>query len=198
MWTEAEQPQLHFAQKKYKKLKETRGEEYARNNPPAGVNPEQWTSLITKKWTVPNGRSDSKKKKKNKQTNTTNRSDFLPFSDAAFAAAFLRSFLSLCLLLLILGGVVPAVTEIYKSTHFNKDMYVYQDKMVQIEAEHKHRKLIIMEFPGSYCYDFGLLLLWFCSAVTAVVYLHLWRFDVVVDANPETFSSDADMWFGVC
>ncbi|KAI8526180.1 hypothetical protein RHMOL_Rhmol13G0288900 [Rhododendron molle] len=39
--------------KKYKKLKETRGEEYARNNPPAGVNPEQWTSLVTKKWTVP-------------------------------------------------------------------------------------------------------------------------------------------------
>ncbi|XP_058210514.1 uncharacterized protein LOC131322935 [Rhododendron vialii] len=35
--------------KKYKKLKETRGEEYARNNPPAGVNPEQWTSLVTKK-----------------------------------------------------------------------------------------------------------------------------------------------------
>ncbi|KAG5524202.1 hypothetical protein RHGRI_031012 [Rhododendron griersonianum] len=39
--------------KKYKKLKETRGEEYARNNPPAGVNPEQWMSLVTKKWTVP-------------------------------------------------------------------------------------------------------------------------------------------------
>ncbi|KAF7140041.1 hypothetical protein RHSIM_Rhsim06G0104000 [Rhododendron simsii] len=39
--------------KKYKKLKETRGEEYARNNPSAGVNPEQWTSLVTKKWTVP-------------------------------------------------------------------------------------------------------------------------------------------------
>ncbi|KAE9452416.1 hypothetical protein C3L33_15685, partial [Rhododendron williamsianum] len=35
----------------------------------------------------------------------------------------------------------------------------------------------------------------FCSVVTAVVYLHLWRFDVVDDANPETFSSDADMWF---
>ncbi|KAG5562280.1 hypothetical protein RHGRI_005118 [Rhododendron griersonianum] len=28
-----------------------------------------------------------------------------------------------------------------------------------------------------------------------MVYLHLWRFDVVDDANPETFSSDADMWF---
>ncbi|KAI8572135.1 hypothetical protein RHMOL_Rhmol01G0175200 [Rhododendron molle] len=39
--------------KKYKKLKETRGEEYARNNPPTGVNPEQWMSLVTKKWTVP-------------------------------------------------------------------------------------------------------------------------------------------------
>ncbi|KAG5523948.1 hypothetical protein RHGRI_030823 [Rhododendron griersonianum] len=50
--------------KKYKKLKETRGEEYARNNPPAGVNPEQWTSLVTKKWTVPkwlDGWSDQKK-----------------------------------------------------------------------------------------------------------------------------------------
>ncbi|KAG5524238.1 hypothetical protein RHGRI_031044 [Rhododendron griersonianum] len=88
--------------KKYKKLKETRGEEYARNNPPAGVNPEQWTSLVTKKWTVP---------KWLMQNN---------------------------------GGVVPAVTEMYKSTHFNEDTQkwisseseVLYDKMVQIETEH--------------------------------------------------------------
>ena len=38
--------------KKYKELKDTRGEEYARNNPPSYVKPEQWTSLIEKKWSV--------------------------------------------------------------------------------------------------------------------------------------------------
>ncbi|KAI8530253.1 hypothetical protein RHMOL_Rhmol11G0042000 [Rhododendron molle] len=92
--------------KKYKKLKETRGEEYARNNPPAGVNPEQWTSLVTKKWTVPK---------------------WLMHDN---------------------GGVVPAVTEMYKDTHFNKDTQkwisseseVLYDKMVRIEIEHNEQE----------------------------------------------------------
>ncbi|KAF7150934.1 hypothetical protein RHSIM_Rhsim02G0156600 [Rhododendron simsii] len=87
--------------KKYNKLKETRGEESARNNPPAGVNPKQWTSLVTKKWTVPKWLERSEK-------NTSNRFDFLPFSNAAFAAAFLPSFLPLCILLLILGALCSA------------------------------------------------------------------------------------------
>ncbi|KAG5561169.1 hypothetical protein RHGRI_004254 [Rhododendron griersonianum] len=87
--------------KKYKKLKETRGEEYARNNPPAGINPEQWTSLGTKKWTV-------KKWLERSEKNTKNRFDFLPLSMAAFDAAFLPSFLPLCLLLLILGALCSA------------------------------------------------------------------------------------------
>ncbi|KAG5558129.1 hypothetical protein RHGRI_008148 [Rhododendron griersonianum] len=179
--------------KKYKKLKETRGEEYARNNPPVGVNPEQWTSLVTKKWTIPKWLERSGK-------NASNRFDFLPFSNAAFAAAFLPSFLPLCpwhLLTFVQGssmsqfphfllytssilhfplqkiknrtwsktkhrcgskslpvrvvavmhdngGVVPAVTGMYKDTHFNKDTQqwisseseVLYDKMVQIEIEH--------------------------------------------------------------
>ncbi|GFS44235.1 hypothetical protein Acr_00g0089310 [Actinidia rufa] len=38
--------------KNYQKLKDARGEEYARNNPPSYVKPEQWTSLIEKKWSV--------------------------------------------------------------------------------------------------------------------------------------------------
>ncbi|KAI8564112.1 hypothetical protein RHMOL_Rhmol03G0157000 [Rhododendron molle] len=92
--------------KKYKKLKETRGEEYARNNPPAGVNPEQWTSLVTKKWTVPK---------------------WLMHDN---------------------GGVVPAVIEMYKDTHFNKDTQkwisseseVLYDKMVRIEIEHNEQE----------------------------------------------------------
>ncbi|KAF7151933.1 hypothetical protein RHSIM_Rhsim02G0147600 [Rhododendron simsii] len=98
MWTELEQLQLRFAQK----VQETRGEEYARNNPPTGVNPEQWTSLVTKKWTVPK---------------------WLMHDN---------------------GGVVLAVTEMYKDTHFNKDTQkwisseseVLYDQMVQIETEH--------------------------------------------------------------
>ncbi|KAG5545778.1 hypothetical protein RHGRI_018064 [Rhododendron griersonianum] len=162
--------------KKYKKLKETRGEEYARNNPPVGVNPEQWTSLVTKKWTIPKWLERSGK-------NASNRFDFLPFSNAAFAAAFLPSFLPLCPWHILSnitnsimavyglqltwfktkhrcgskslpvrvaaamhdnGGVVPAVTGMYKDTHFNKDTQqwisseseVLYDKMVQIEIEH--------------------------------------------------------------
>ena len=36
----------------YQKLKDARGEEYARNNPLSYVKPEQWMSLIEKKWSV--------------------------------------------------------------------------------------------------------------------------------------------------
>lgn len=36
--------------KKYDKLVKAKGAEYARSNPPGGVKPEQWTSLIDKKW----------------------------------------------------------------------------------------------------------------------------------------------------
>ena len=34
--------------KKYKELKDIRGEEYARNNPPSYVKPDPWTNLIEK------------------------------------------------------------------------------------------------------------------------------------------------------
>lgn len=36
--------------KKYDKLVKAKGPVYARSNPPTGVKPEQWTSLIDKKW----------------------------------------------------------------------------------------------------------------------------------------------------
>ncbi|KAG5523960.1 hypothetical protein RHGRI_030833 [Rhododendron griersonianum] len=119
--------------KKYKKLKETRGEEYARNNPPAGVNPEQWMSLVTKKWTVPKWLEQSEKNTSNRTSSKTKHrcgSKSLPVRVAAEMHDN--------------GGVVPAVTEMYKSTHFNKDTQkwisseskVLYDKMVQIEIEH--------------------------------------------------------------
>ncbi|KAG5524076.1 hypothetical protein RHGRI_030918 [Rhododendron griersonianum] len=126
--------------KKYKKLKETRGEEYARNNPPIGVNPEQWTSLVTKKWTIPKWLEQSGK-------NASNRFDFLPFSNAAFAAAFLPSFLPLCPWHL-LSNITNNITAVYglqltwsKTKHRcgSKSLPVRvaaADKMVQIEIEH--------------------------------------------------------------
>ncbi|KAG5553280.1 hypothetical protein RHGRI_011218 [Rhododendron griersonianum] len=40
----------HDLYKKYKKLKSTKGVEYARSHPPSGVTHEQWVGLIDKKW----------------------------------------------------------------------------------------------------------------------------------------------------
>ncbi|KAI8555133.1 hypothetical protein RHMOL_Rhmol05G0150700 [Rhododendron molle] len=40
----------HDLYKKYKKLKSTKGVEYARSHPPSGVTHEQWIGLIDKKW----------------------------------------------------------------------------------------------------------------------------------------------------
>ncbi|KAI8559730.1 hypothetical protein RHMOL_Rhmol04G0196900 [Rhododendron molle] len=42
------------------------------------------------------------------EKNTSNRSDFLPFSNAAFAVAFSPSFLPLCLLFFIMGALCSA------------------------------------------------------------------------------------------
>ncbi|KAG5553221.1 hypothetical protein RHGRI_011174 [Rhododendron griersonianum] len=53
---------------KYDKLVKAKGAEYARSNPPGGVKPEQWTSLIDKKW-------NDKKWQKQSKANTNNRSD---------------------------------------------------------------------------------------------------------------------------
>ncbi|KAF7139945.1 hypothetical protein RHSIM_Rhsim06G0120600 [Rhododendron simsii] len=119
--------------KKYKKLKETRGEEYARNNPPAGVNPEQWTSLVTKKWTVLKWLERSEKNISNRSWSKTKHRCGSKSLPVRVAAAMHDN-----------GGVVPAVTEMYKSTHFNEDTQkwisseskVLYDKMVQIEIEH--------------------------------------------------------------
>lgn len=36
--------------KKFKELKEARGEEFARNHPPSNIPLEKWMSLIDKKW----------------------------------------------------------------------------------------------------------------------------------------------------
>ncbi|XP_058226555.1 uncharacterized protein LOC131335280 [Rhododendron vialii] len=119
--------------KKYKKLKETKGEEYARNNPPAGVNPEQWTSLVTKKWIVPKWLERSEK-------NTSNRS----WSKTKHRCGSKSLPVRVATVMHDNGGVVPAVTEMYKDTHFNKDTQkwisseseVLYDKMIQIEIEH--------------------------------------------------------------
>ncbi|XP_057461128.1 uncharacterized protein LOC130751549 [Actinidia eriantha] len=42
--------------KNYQKLKDERGKEYARNNPPSYVKPEQWIRLIEKSGVLKNGR----------------------------------------------------------------------------------------------------------------------------------------------
>ncbi|KAI8572068.1 hypothetical protein RHMOL_Rhmol01G0169900 [Rhododendron molle] len=40
----------HTLYRRYKKLKSTKGVEYARSHPPSGVTHEQWIGLIDKKW----------------------------------------------------------------------------------------------------------------------------------------------------
>ncbi|XP_058191477.1 uncharacterized protein LOC131308554 isoform X1 [Rhododendron vialii] len=129
--------------KKYKKLKETRGEEYARNNPPASVNLEQWTSLVTKKWTVPKWLVISFTKEivmERSEKNTSNRS----WSKTKHRCGSKSLSVRVAAAIHDNGGVVPTVTEMYKSTHFNKDTQkwisseskVLYDKMVKIETEH--------------------------------------------------------------
>ncbi|XP_058203909.1 uncharacterized protein LOC131318109 isoform X1 [Rhododendron vialii] len=128
---------------KYKKLQETRGEEYARNNPPAGVNPEQWTSLVTKKWTVPKWLVILFTREivmERSEKNTSNRS----WSKTKHRCGSKSLPVRLAAAMHDNGGVVPAVTEMYKDTHFNKDTQkwisseseVLYDKMVQIETKH--------------------------------------------------------------
>ena len=39
--------------KKYKDLKLAKGDEHARNHPPADVTPQQWIDLINNKWSDP-------------------------------------------------------------------------------------------------------------------------------------------------
>ncbi|KAG5524124.1 hypothetical protein RHGRI_030947 [Rhododendron griersonianum] len=129
--------------KKYKKLKETRGEEYVRNNSPTGVNPEQWTSLVTKKWTVPKWLEILFTREivmERSEKNTSNRS----WSKTKHRCGSKSLPVRVAAAMHDNGGVVPAVTKMYKSTHFNNDTQkwisseseVLYDKMVQIETEH--------------------------------------------------------------
>ncbi|XP_058190222.1 uncharacterized protein LOC131307613 [Rhododendron vialii] len=43
----------HTLYRKYKKLKTTKGVEYAKSHPPFGISHEQWIDLIDKKWSDP-------------------------------------------------------------------------------------------------------------------------------------------------
>ncbi|XP_057465540.1 uncharacterized protein LOC130786570 isoform X2 [Actinidia eriantha] len=120
--------------KKYKELKDTKGEDYARNNPPSYVKPEQWTSLIEKKWSVKKWQARSEQNQKNRTTDKAKHrckhrcgSKSLPVRVATAESL----------------GVVSALAKVHKSTHFNKntnewitpESEVIHDKIEQIEVE---------------------------------------------------------------
>ncbi|XP_057511124.1 uncharacterized protein LOC130793447 isoform X2 [Actinidia eriantha] len=122
--------------KNYQKLKDARGEEYARNNPPSYVKPEQWTSLIEKKWSAKKWQLRSKINQRNRTTDKAKHrckhrcgSKSLPVRVAATMKEILDA--------------VPALAVVYKSTHFNPDTNewitleseIIHDKMEHLEAE---------------------------------------------------------------
>ncbi|KAG5544193.1 hypothetical protein RHGRI_016818 [Rhododendron griersonianum] len=119
--------------KKYDKLVKAKGAEYARSNPPGGVKPEQWTSLIDKKW-------NDKKWQKQSKANTNNRSDKKSKHRCGSKSLPVR----VVEMMEGTDGAVPALGKIYKSTLFNADTNEWispecediHDEIVRIEAEH--------------------------------------------------------------
>ncbi|KAG5557238.1 hypothetical protein RHGRI_007489 [Rhododendron griersonianum] len=122
--------------KKYDKLVKAKGAEYARSNPPGGVKPEQWTSLIDKKW-------NDKKWQKQSKANTNNRSDKKSKHRCGSKSLPVR----VVEMMEGTDGVVPSLEKIYKSTHFNADTNEWispecediHDEIVRIEAEHNYQ-----------------------------------------------------------
>ncbi|KAG5523800.1 hypothetical protein RHGRI_030705 [Rhododendron griersonianum] len=119
--------------KKYDKLVKAKGVEYARSNPPGGVKPEQWTSLIDKKW-------NDKKWQKQSKANTNNRSDKKSKHRCGSKSLPVR----VVEMMEGTDGAVPALEKKYKSTHFNADTNEWispeckdiHDEIVRIVAEH--------------------------------------------------------------
>ncbi|KAG5536866.1 hypothetical protein RHGRI_024338 [Rhododendron griersonianum] len=119
--------------KKYDKLIKAKGAEYARSNPPGGVKPGQWTSLMDKKW-------NDKKWQKQSKANTNNRSDKKSKHRCGSKSLPVR----VVEMMEGTDGAVPALEKIYKSTHFNADTNEWispecediHDEIVRIEAEH--------------------------------------------------------------
>ncbi|PSS02609.1 putative transposase, Ptta/En/Spm, plant protein [Actinidia chinensis var. chinensis] len=157
--------------KNYQKLKDARGEEYAKNNPPSYVKPEQWTSLIEKKWSV-------KKWQLRSKINQKNMFDFLPFFGTILLLLFAlftnpKTSISLIYVTFVdkkrttdkakhrckhrcgskslpirvaatmkgILDVVPALAVVYKSTHFNPDT----NERVTPESEIIHDKMEHLE-----------------------------------------------------
>ncbi|KAF7152210.1 hypothetical protein RHSIM_Rhsim01G0156700 [Rhododendron simsii] len=104
----------HRLYEKFKKLKATKGEAYARSHPPPQIAMEQWTRLIEKKWT-------------NKDWLVTK---LLPF------------YINTCFNALKNEGQLPKLPEFYKSTHYNDDTgkwiapkcQINYEEMVQVDA----------------------------------------------------------------
>ncbi|KAG5532170.1 hypothetical protein RHGRI_026704 [Rhododendron griersonianum] len=123
----------HTLYRKYKKLKSTKGVEYARSHPPSGVTHEQWIGLIDKKWSDTRFQNKSTKNIKNRNEMKSKHrcgSKSIPVRvDAMMKTNRNR---------------VPNLKEVYKSTHFNEDtkMWISEEseknygKIIEVEAEH--------------------------------------------------------------
>ncbi|XP_058216439.1 uncharacterized protein LOC131327348 isoform X1 [Rhododendron vialii] len=97
------------------------------------MKPEQWTSLIDKKW-------NDKKWQKQSKANTNNRSNKKSKHRCGSKSLPVR----VVEMMEGTDGVVPALEKIYKSTHFNADTNEWispecediHDEIVRIEAEY--------------------------------------------------------------
>ncbi|XP_058212438.1 uncharacterized protein LOC131324477 [Rhododendron vialii] len=140
----------HLLYRKYKKLKSTKGVEYARSHPPSGVGHEQWIGLIDKKW------SDTKfqdmwkncfnKFDWNKSTkNIKNRSEMKSKHRCGSKSIPVR----VAAMMQTNGNRVPDLKEVYKSTHFNEDKKMW----ISEESEKNYRKII--EVEAEHCTEAG-------------------------------------------
>ncbi|KAF7154128.1 hypothetical protein RHSIM_Rhsim01G0150700 [Rhododendron simsii] len=100
----------HKLYEKFKKLKATKGEAYARSHPPLQIAMEQWTRLIEKKWTNKDWLIRSEKNIENRRSNKTKHRCGTKSLAVRVHEHALKN-----------EGQLPKLPEFYKSTHYNDD-----------------------------------------------------------------------------
>ncbi|XP_058183827.1 uncharacterized protein LOC131301500 isoform X2 [Rhododendron vialii] len=121
----------HRLYKKFKKLKATKGEAYARSHPPPQIAMEQWTRLIQKKWTNKDWLLRSEKNIENRRSNKTKHRCGTKSLAVRVHEHALKN-----------ESQLPKLPEFYKSTHYNDDTGKWiapkcqnnYEEMVQVDA----------------------------------------------------------------
>ncbi|KAF7126932.1 hypothetical protein RHSIM_Rhsim11G0057000 [Rhododendron simsii] len=122
----------HRLYEKFKKLKATKGEAYARSHPPPQIAMEQWTRLIQKKWTNKDWLLRSEKNIENRRANKTKHRCGTKSLAVRVHEHALKN-----------EGQLPKLLDFYKSTHYNDNTGEWiapkcqtnYEEMVQVDAE---------------------------------------------------------------